>query len=132
MASWPGMKGSVGLSGQSPCAAWRSVWHTPQASVLMRIWPTPGEGTSRSWIANGFPNCSTTAANILCVMGNPVRAARSVLHIRMDELAYLLLRRGRRERHPRYGRDPAPRQNPGHVSDDVDQPRVRRNYDLRV
>ena len=48
MPSWPGMNGSVGFTGQSPCAAWRSVWHTPQASVLTRIWPAPGEGMGHS------------------------------------------------------------------------------------
>src|ERR1700677_2424684 len=29
MPSWPGINGSVGFSGQSPRAAWRSVWQTP-------------------------------------------------------------------------------------------------------
>src|ERR1700686_3886714 len=57
-----------GFTGQSPWAAWRSVWHTPQASVLTRIWPTWGEGTSHSRSSNGFPNCSTTAAFILSGM----------------------------------------------------------------
>ena len=27
--SWPGMNGGVGLTGQSPCAAWMSVWQRP-------------------------------------------------------------------------------------------------------
>src|SRR6476659_7913123 len=70
MPSWPGTNGSVGLTGQSPCAAWRSVWHTPQASVLTRIWPAPGEGMSHSWNIKGLPNCSTTAACIVRAMGN--------------------------------------------------------------
>ena len=34
--SWPGMKGGLGLAPQSPCAACRSVWQTPEASNLTR------------------------------------------------------------------------------------------------
>jgi hypothetical protein len=34
--SCPGMKGGVGLTGQSPFAAWMSVWHTTEARI--RIW----------------------------------------------------------------------------------------------
>jgi hypothetical protein len=56
--------------GQSPWGAWRSVWHPPQASVLTRIWPAPGEGPSHSRSDKGFLNCSTTAACILGAMFN--------------------------------------------------------------
>src|SRR5215475_4542181 len=61
-ASWPGMKGGTGLTGQSPDAACRSVWHTPQAFTLTRISPGPGCGTGTSSITSGLPNCLTTAA----------------------------------------------------------------------
>ena len=30
--SWPGMNGGVGFTGQSPWAAWMSVWHSPDVS----------------------------------------------------------------------------------------------------
>src|ERR1700689_4310526 len=59
------MNGSVGFTGQSPSAAWRSVWHTPHASVLTTIWRGPGAGISHSRNTKGLPNCSTTAAFIL-------------------------------------------------------------------
>ena len=36
-----GMKGGDGLTGQSPSAACRSVWQTPDAFTLTRIWPGP-------------------------------------------------------------------------------------------
>ncbi len=36
MPSWPGTKGGDGLTGQSPCAAWMSVWHSPEASIRTR------------------------------------------------------------------------------------------------
>src|SRR6516225_8940746 len=32
--SWPGMNGRRGFTGQSPSAACKSVWQTPQASIL--------------------------------------------------------------------------------------------------
>ena len=31
--SWPGTNGAVGVTGQSPRAAWMSVWHKPLASM---------------------------------------------------------------------------------------------------
>jgi hypothetical protein len=34
--SWPGINGSLGLTGQSPWAAWMSVWHSPAASTRTR------------------------------------------------------------------------------------------------
>ena len=37
--SWPGMNGGEGLIGQSPFAAWMSVWHRPHASTLTRTCP---------------------------------------------------------------------------------------------
>ena len=35
--SWPGMNGAVGLTGQSPRAAWMSVWQMPDASMRTSI-----------------------------------------------------------------------------------------------
>ena len=32
--SWPGTNGGDGLTGQSPWAAWMSVWQRPDASTL--------------------------------------------------------------------------------------------------
>jgi hypothetical protein len=58
------MNGSVGLTGQSPLAAWMSVWQTPQASVFTRICPAPGVGMSHSRSTSGFLNCSTIATCI--------------------------------------------------------------------
>ena len=34
----------AGLTGQSPCAAWMSVWHRPDASIRTTTWPGPGSG----------------------------------------------------------------------------------------
>ena len=42
--SWPGTNGGVGLTGQSPRAAWMSVWHSPLASIRTRTWSGPGSG----------------------------------------------------------------------------------------
>src|SRR5690625_939343 len=54
--SWPGMNGAVGLTGQSPLAACRSVWHTPLYSTLTRASKGPGVGRARSWISRGWPS----------------------------------------------------------------------------
>ena len=56
------MKGGVGLTGQSPSAACRSVWQTPQASILTKTSPGPGCGTGTSSITSGLPNRLTIAA----------------------------------------------------------------------
>ena len=58
-------KGGTGLTGQSPCAAWRSVWHTPFAITLIRTSPCPGVGIGTSSIFSGWPNSCTTAAFII-------------------------------------------------------------------
>src|SRR6202011_2344175 len=63
--SWPGMNGSEGFTGQSPSAACKSVWHTPQAITLTRISPGPGTGTGTSSITSGLPNWRTIAAFII-------------------------------------------------------------------
>src|SRR2546425_150163 len=56
------MKGGLGLTGQSPCAACRSVWQTPQASIFTSTWPGSGLGTGTSSMVSGLPNSRTTAA----------------------------------------------------------------------
>src|SRR6478735_6400639 len=60
--SWPGISGNFGLTGQSPCAAWISVWHNPLASIFTSTCPAPGSGTSRFLISSGALNAGTTAA----------------------------------------------------------------------
>src|SRR5262245_7172874 len=59
------MKGGLGFTGQSPSAACRSVWQTPEASILTRIWPGRTSGTGTSSIDSGFLNWCTTAAFIV-------------------------------------------------------------------
>src|SRR3954452_3625235 len=56
------MRRSLGFTGQSPRAAWMSVWHSPLASILTRTWPGPGVGTGISRISSGAPRAGTTAA----------------------------------------------------------------------
>src|SRR5580692_8274358 len=71
------MKGGLGLIGQSPSTAWRSVWQTPVDSIFTRIWSAWGSGTGRSSITSGLPNSRTTAAfmvfacliKFLCLLG---------------------------------------------------------------
>src|SRR6516164_10563700 len=64
--SWPGTKGGVGLTGQSPLAACMSVWHRPEASIFTRTWPSPGSGIGRSSMTRGCLNALTTAALMGC------------------------------------------------------------------
>ena len=52
--SWPGTNGGVGFTGQSPWAAWMSVWHRPEASTFTSTCPGPGSGVGRSSIARGL------------------------------------------------------------------------------
>src|SRR6516225_262111 len=63
--SWPGMNGRRGFTGQSPSAACKSVWQTPQASILTSTSWAPGRGTSTSSITSGLLNPCTTAAFIV-------------------------------------------------------------------
>src|SRR5437660_9270363 len=60
------MNGSLGLTGQSPWAAWMSVWHNPEASILTTISPGPGSGLATSSRRSGEVNSCTTAACMLC------------------------------------------------------------------
>src|SRR5262245_50830473 len=66
--SWPGTKGNFGFTGQSPSAAWRSVWQTPLATTFTNTWPGPGSGTGTSSMTSGAPKACTTAAFILLAM----------------------------------------------------------------
>ena len=59
----------MGLTGQSPRAAWMSVWHRPLASILTRTWPSPGVGVSTSLISSGAPRLGTTAALMTALLG---------------------------------------------------------------
>ncbi len=63
----PGTNGSVGRTGQSPCAAWRSVWQTPLATTRTSTSRGPGSGIGRSSIVSGPPNERTTAARIIAI-----------------------------------------------------------------
>ena len=56
------MNGGFGLTGQSPSAACRSVWQTPEARIATWIMPGPGSGTGTSSMVSGLPNSRTTAA----------------------------------------------------------------------
>src|SRR5450755_1447611 len=56
------MNGGVGLTGQSPCAAWMSVWHRPEVSTLTRTSPGPGTGVGTSSTVSGWLKSWTTAA----------------------------------------------------------------------
>src|SRR4030095_11921691 len=69
--SWPGMNGGLGLTGQSPSAACKSVWQTPLAAILTRIWPACGLGTGTSSMTRGCLNFRTTAAFMVLVMQPP-------------------------------------------------------------
>jgi hypothetical protein len=62
--SCPGVNGRVGLTGQSPWAAWMSVWHSPLASIRTSSWPGPGSGTGRSIIWRGLSKLVTTDARM--------------------------------------------------------------------
>ena len=42
--SCPGTNGGRGFTGQSPCAACKSVWQTPDVSSLTSASPKPGTG----------------------------------------------------------------------------------------
>jgi hypothetical protein len=64
------MSGNLGLTGQSPSAACKSVWHTPDAITCTRIWFSFGAFTGISSILSGWPNSVTTAA--FMVFGNMV------------------------------------------------------------
>src|ERR1700730_5058367 len=56
------MNGGVGLTGQSPWAAWMSVWHSPAVSTLTRTSPGPGSGLGTSSRLSGLVKSWTTAA----------------------------------------------------------------------
>src|SRR6478672_11594090 len=56
------MNGGVGLTGQSPCAAWMSVWHRPAVSTLTSTSPGPGTGLGTCSTLSGLVKSWTTAA----------------------------------------------------------------------
>lgn len=60
------------MIGQSPCAAWMSVWHSPEVSILTRISPGSGTGIGTASMLSGWLKSRTTAA---CIV--PTRSKRS-------------------------------------------------------
>src|SRR5512132_1115428 len=60
--SCPGINGGDGLAGQSPCAAWMSVWHRPVASTLTRTCPGSSAGGGTCSTVSGLWKSWTTAA----------------------------------------------------------------------
>src|SRR4029453_14902535 len=62
------MNGGVGLTGQSPWAAWMSVWHRPAVSTLTRTSPGPGSGFGTSSRLRGLVKSWTTAAFMDCLL----------------------------------------------------------------
>src|SRR5262245_9347626 len=76
--SCPGVNGRVGFTGQSPCAAWMSVWQRPEASMRTTISPGPATGLGSSSIRAGSEKSCTTAARIVStapsVMAGPSRS----------------------------------------------------------
>nr|BFE73557.1 hypothetical protein GCM10020092_068580 [Actinoplanes digitatis] len=62
--SWPGMNGGCGRTGQSPRAAWMSVWHRPLASIRTRTCPGPGSGSGTLLTSSGRSKPVTMAARI--------------------------------------------------------------------
>src|ERR1700733_14687021 len=70
--SCPGVNGGVGLTGQSPAAAWMSVWHSPEVCIRISTWPGPGSGIGSSLISSLAPSSGTTAAFIVLMAISPV------------------------------------------------------------
>ena len=60
--SWPGTNGGEGFTGQSPLAAWMSVWQSPDASTLTRTCPGSRPRTGTCSTVSGSPKAWTTAA----------------------------------------------------------------------
>src|ERR1700722_15613494 len=65
------MKGGFGLTGQSPAAAWMSVWHSPEVCIRISTWPGPGSGTGSSLISSLAPSSGTTAAFMVLMTVSP-------------------------------------------------------------
>ena len=71
--SWPGTVGTGPAI--DPCMKWRSLWHTPHATVRMRTSSGAGSSTSMSSKLRPPPISRNTAALAL-VIGPPVGSAR--------------------------------------------------------
>ncbi len=89
--SCPGTNGGEGLTGQSPWAAWMSVWHSPRASTLTRTWPAMRGAAATCSTTSGSPKSWTTAARyvLACVslapfVGSTVRGAMVVVDMRIS------------------------------------------------
>lgn len=57
-----GYEGGSGLTGQSPRAAWMSVWQRPEVSIRTSTWCGAGVGTGLSSTVRGSVKLRTTAA----------------------------------------------------------------------
>src|SRR5438128_370845 len=71
--SWPGIRGSF-RPGNAPPLTMTSLWQTPHASTLMRIWPESGSGSSRSTSSNALLGFETCTALIIFGMASPIPA----------------------------------------------------------
>src|SRR4029077_16050785 len=54
--------------GHNPSLVKRSLWQTPQACTLMRTWPGPGDGISRSTISKSPCALETCATVIFAIL----------------------------------------------------------------
>ena len=79
--SCPGTNGGWGFTGQSPCAAWMSVWQIPQVCIRTNTCPGPGSGTGSSRISSGAASAGTTAA-LMVVIGRVLDPVRRVSRAR--------------------------------------------------
>src|SRR6188474_3000530 len=84
------MNGGVGFTGQSPCAAWMSVWQSPEVSTRTRISCAPGTGFGTRLTTRGFVKSSTTAAVISPVAGASSSRSCSVVAMVLSFRARLL------------------------------------------
>src|SRR5215831_16264584 len=73
--------GSLG-SGSSPSTTCRSVRHTPQAAISIRISPRPGAATGRSRMTSAVPGCSSTMARMTDGCRSGLRGIRGVCGVR--------------------------------------------------
>src|ERR1700733_8758422 len=93
--SCPGMNGGFGLTGQSPAAAWMSVWHSPEVCIRTSTWPGPGSGTGSSLISSLAPSSGTTAAFMVLMAISPNLKLLAKLALLRSDSRYLIAARSR-------------------------------------